>query len=80
MIKALARKTSTGDLYLCMAKQHLGNHEWGLALQAVDRALTKGSLSDVTEAQSLMHSIASLLGITPPEPSAAQNPGFGVDH
>jgi len=63
MIETLASKASTGDLYLHIAKRHLSQHEWGEAWQAVDRALAKGRLSDLTEALDLLQSVSSILGI-----------------
>jgi hypothetical protein len=62
MIETLASKSATGDLYVTVAKRHLSRHEWGLARQAVERALAKGNLSDAKEAHNLMRRVASILG------------------
>jgi hypothetical protein len=62
MIETLASKSATGDLYLTVAKRHLSRHEWGLARQAVERALAKGKLANAREAQYLMQRVTSILG------------------
>ena len=62
MIESLASKSATGDLYVAVAKRHLSRHEWGLARQAVERALAKGKLSNAGEARKLMRSVNNMLG------------------
>lgn len=54
MLDLVARKSNKGDLYLNLAKSHLRRHEWGLARLAIEEALSKGHLSDPTQAKHLL--------------------------
>ena len=72
MIECLASKSATGDLYVAVAKRHLSRHEWGLARQAVERALAKGKLSNAGEARKLMQRVTSMLRSDPFEDRPVQ--------
>ncbi len=61
----LARKADSGDLSANLARQHLRNHEWGLAKIAVEDALARGRLSDPDKVHSLLAEIDDRLGLTP---------------
>lgn len=49
MIDVLAKRCSSGDVWICAAKKYLRENEWGMAFRAVHAGLDKGSLSDVEE-------------------------------
>ena len=63
MIDVLAKRCSSGDIWICAAKNHLRDHEWGMAFRAVNAGLEKGSLSDLEEAMSLRREVTGLLGV-----------------
>ncbi len=63
MLDILAKKSQRGDLCVNLARQHLLNHEWGLARMAVEDALTRGRLSEPEIARSLQAEIYDRLGL-----------------
>ena len=65
MLELLAKKSSRGDLCVNLARQHLLNHEWGLARMAVEDALARGQLSDFELVRSLQAEIYDRLGLGP---------------
>ena len=65
MLELLAKKSSRGDLFVNLARQHLLNHEWGLARMAVEDALARGQLSDFELVRSLQAEIDDRLGLGP---------------
>jgi hypothetical protein len=63
MLDVLAKRCSSGDVWICAAKKYLRENEWGMAFRAVHAGLDKGSLSDVEEAISLLREVTGLLGV-----------------
>jgi hypothetical protein len=76
MLHLLSKKTASGDLYISLARQHLKNHEWGLAKAAIEQGMTKGHLSDPDKACKLLQDICKRMGIR----SARQDVGSGQQH
>jgi len=68
MLDLLARKASTGDLYVNMAEHHLENHEWGQAIMAIEKAVAKGRLSEPDRVGTVLRDIHDRLGIGSGEP------------
>lgn len=64
MIELLSKKTSSGDLYINMARDYLSKHEWGLAKMSVERGLDKGALSEPNHARELLQEIRLRLAIS----------------
>lgn len=65
MIDFLSRKTASGDLYINLAVQYLGQNEWGMAKKAVEDGFAKGCLSEPEKAQALLEDICCRLGVDP---------------
>lgn len=63
MLQLLSKKTASGDLYISLARQHLKNHEWGLAKVAIEEGMAKGRLSDPDKACKLLQDICKRMGI-----------------
>jgi len=42
----MAEKSSSGDLYVCLAENYLVGHEWGQALYALQRRVKKEGGAD----------------------------------
>ena len=63
MLDLIARNLDIGDLYINLAKHHLAEEEWGMALKAAEKGLSKGRLSDTAEAFALLKDIHYRLGI-----------------
>jgi hypothetical protein len=63
VLELLAKKSSGGDLSVNLARQHLLNHEWGLARMAVEDALARGRLSEPNQARLLQAEIYYRLGL-----------------
>ena len=63
MIEILSRRCHSGDLCINLARQHLGNNEWGLAHMALQEGLARGRLSEPDTARALMKDICQRLGI-----------------
>jgi hypothetical protein len=63
MIDLLSKKSTSGDLCINLAKQHLGMHEWGRAKMAIDEGLSKGHLSEPEKAFMLFEEICHRLGL-----------------
>ena len=63
MLDLLSKKTACGDIYINLAKRHLGNHEWGQARMAIEKGLAKGRLSGPDQACAVLQEICERLGI-----------------
>lgn len=63
MIDLLTKKVASGDLFINLAAQYLGQNEWGLARRAVEEGFSKGHLSDPDVAHALQRDIYQRLGI-----------------
>ncbi len=63
MLDILAKKSQRGDLCVNLARQHLLNHEWGLARMALEDALARGRLSEPELARTLQQEIYERLGL-----------------
>lgn len=59
----LCRKSSSGDLDVNLAKRHLASHEWGRSRTTLERALTKGRLSEPEQALILLQEVRDRLGV-----------------
>ena len=62
MIELIAQRSGRGDVFVNLAKIHLANHEWGLALRAVQAGMEKGGLVDPPGANCLLREIHSCIG------------------
>ena len=61
-LKNLETDTQHGNIALRIAQMHLDAHEWGEAIQAVERALAKGGLDSPSEAYTLLASCYNKIG------------------
>jgi len=65
MLDLVARKSSTGEVYLNIARAYLRKHEWGMARMAIEDALSKGHLRDPAKAHRLSREISRRLSTRP---------------
>ena len=65
MIEIIAKKLTSGDIYVVKSKSHLEKHEWGLAYLSILAALEKGNLSEADAAQHLYREICTRLDLSP---------------
>ncbi len=59
----LAKNSSSGELYISMARHYLEKHEWGQAIKAAEEALKKGQLTEPDQAHALIQEVYQLTGI-----------------
>ena len=65
MLEHLAARSHSGDLLISLAKSHLADNEWGMARISIERAISRGNLSDYPQALSLLEEVNQRLGIRP---------------
>jgi hypothetical protein len=64
VLDLVAKKASSGDVGINLARQYLLRQEWGLAKMAVEDALTRGCLTEPDVAQLLLDEVHDRLGIS----------------
>jgi len=62
MIELLAKKSSSGDLFISLAQRHLANHDWGMARKCIEDGIAQGHLSNRDQALTLLEDITHRLG------------------
>lgn len=65
MIELVARKVSSGDIYISKSRAHLDKNEWGMAYLSLQQALKKGNLSEEDKAIGLYREICMCLNLAP---------------
>lgn len=65
MIEQLARKLTSGDIYVSKSKAHFEKNEWGMAYLSLKEALKKGNLSEEDKAILLYREICLCLNLAP---------------
>ena len=63
MIEAIARKSTTGEIFINLARTHLRRNEWGRARIALEEGLSKGCLNNLDEAKEMQKDIYIRLGV-----------------
>ena len=64
MLHLLAKKSTTGEVSVNLAEHYLANHEWGLAKQAIEEALSKGNILDADYALRLLGDVCHRMGVS----------------
>ena len=65
MIELVARKLTSGDVYVAKCRAHLQKNEWGMAYRSVETALLKGNLSEEDSVIILYSDVCERLGLAP---------------
>ena len=64
MLHLLAKKSTSGEMSVNLAEHYLANHEWGLAKQAIEEALSKSGLLDMDHALRLLGDVCLCMGVS----------------